>query len=182
MDKAGKNKEVEFLTQTLGKAQVALCADYRGLTVKQITELRRELRANGARGRVVKNTLMRRSINDAYKGEKKEEVSKFLGLFTGPSLVAYSFDNPVGPAKVFTKFGKANEKFSIRGGWFSGACMDQKGVQTLATMPSREELLAKLLALINAPATQLLRVMKAPGEQVARALEAHRKNLESAGK
>ena len=178
MKREEKQAIIESLNQRFAAAQVAYCADYRGLTVSQITNLRRQLRKAGVQSVVVKNTLARISAKKMLKDASGADVEKFLGLMAGPNFIVFGKEDPVGPAKVITQFGKENDKFQVKGGWFEGAFVDKQGVGTLATMPSREETLAKLLALISAPATQLARVIQAPGAQLARLLEAYRQKLE----
>jgi len=178
MDRAEKQTEIGYLTECFSKTKVALCGDYRGLTVAQITALRKELRPKGAYGRVVKNTLARLSANEVFKDADRAQLDKFIKAFDGPSFVVFSNDDPVAPAKVLSDFGKKNEKFQIKGGWFEGAYVDQAGVETLSKMPSREETLGKLLGLLAAPATQLVRLLQAPSQQFVQVLEGHRSNLE----
>jgi large subunit ribosomal protein L10 len=181
MERAEKHAEVERLKGMFENTQVALCGDYRGLSVAAITKLRRELRSKGAHGVVVKNTLARLSANSSYAGADKAQLEKFIGLLKGPSFVVFSDKDPVSPAKVLSDFAKKNDKFKIRGGWLDGAFVDQAGVETLSKMPSREETLGKLLGLLAAPATQLVRLMKAPAQQMVQVLEGHRGNLEKKG-
>ena len=181
MNRAEKQVELELLTGKFTGSQLALCAEYRGLTVGQITNLRRELRQSGAVGRVVKCTLARLAVEKSLKNTTSGEAAKFEGMLKGPVMLVFSND-PVGPSKVITKFAKTAEALKIKGGWFEGVCLDKAGVEQLATMPSREEILGKLLALINAPATQLLRLMQAPAEQTVRVIDAQRQKIETAGK
>jgi large subunit ribosomal protein L10 len=179
MDRQEKRQEVEFLNDCFTKAQIALCADYRGLTVAQVTKLRRELTKVGARARVVKNTLARIAVQDVFKSAEQAELERFTKIFDGPSFVVFSEKDPVAPSKVLATFAKDNEKFSIKGAWFEGAFVDKSGVGQLATMPGKEELLGKLLNLLLAPATQLVRLMQAPGTQLVRVLDAQRAKLET---
>lgn len=180
MDRAGKAEVVEFVNKSLGKAEIALCADFRGLTVLQVTNLRRELHQAGAKARVVKNTLSRLAVKEAYKSADQAELERFLKIFEGPTMIVYSDKDPVAPSKVLTKFAKTNDKLQIKGAWLEGAFVDVKGVGALSEMPGKEELLAKLLNLMLAPATQLVRLMSAPGTQVVRVLDAQRQKLEGA--
>lgn len=177
MDRAEKQAEVDYLKDCFSRSQIALCADYRGLTVAQITNLRKTLRKSGCYGKVVKNTLAKLAIEKQYK-ESGANLERFLKVFEGPSLVIFSYDDPVAPTKVMTDFVKGHEAFKIKGAWLDGAFVDAEGVQTLSKLPGREETLAKLLALIAAPATQLVRLLQAPSTQIVRALDAHRENLE----
>lgn len=179
MNRAEKDLEIERLRESFAKSQIALCADYRGLSVMQMTELRSSLKGVGSYGKVVKNTLTKIAVEKVYREEaESDEVDRFLGVLDGPNLVVFSDDDPVSPAKVITDFAKKNQALEIKGGWLDGAFVDVEGVKALSSMPSREELLAKLLNLMNAPATQLLRLMNAPAGQVVQVLEAHRSNLE----
>lgn len=181
MDRSEKQVELEKIGASFAAAQVALCADYRGLTVAEITTLRKELRKNGARGKVVKNTLARLAAEKAYKDADAEHLKKFMQLFEGPSLVIYSETDPVAPAKVVYAFAKDHQNLKIKGGWVDGQFIDVAGTESLSKMPGREEILAKLLALIAAPATQLVRLLAAPATQVVRVVDAHRQNLEKKG-
>ncbi len=178
MNRAEKQEQVEFLKSCYQKAQIALCGDYLGLTVAQMTKLRRELRTAGAHAMVVRNTLARLSAKDVLKAKKAEEFDKFLATLKGPSLVIFSESDPVAPAKVIAKFVKDNDKLKIKGAWFESAFLDAKAVDSLSKMPGKAETLAMLLRVIMAPATQLARIIQAPGEQVVRVIEARRKQLE----
>ncbi|MCB0331289.1 MAG: 50S ribosomal protein L10, partial [Bdellovibrionales bacterium] len=132
MDKAAKVEEIERLTGQFNSSIVALCADYRGLTVEQITNLRSGLKEKGAYGKVVKNTLAKISANKAHEAGDQEEVQKFVALFNGPSLVVFSENDPVSPAKVLANFAKTNEALEIKGGFFEGKFLDVDAVKNLA--------------------------------------------------
>lgn len=181
MNRAEKQAEVEFLTDCFNKTQVAICADYHGLTVAEVTDLRRELHKNGCVGRVVKNTLAKLSAKKVFAQANQAELEKFLKLLEGPCFVVMNFDNPVAPAKVVTEFIKRTKKLSLKGGWLDGSFLDQKGLETLSEMPGKEEILGKLLGLLSAPATRLVRLLHAPATQLARVIDAHRQNLEKKG-
>lgn len=182
MDRVERQTEIDFLCDCFSKAQIALCADYRGMNVGQISGLRRDLRQQGqALGRVVKNTLAKKAIEKTYSKSDKAEIEKFTSLFDGPSLLVLSYKDQIAPTKVLAKYGKDHESFNIKGGWIDGKFVDAKGVESLSKMPSKEETLGKLLALISAPATQLLRLLNAPASQLVQVLEAHRGNLEKKG-
>ncbi|MBX7143351.1 MAG: 50S ribosomal protein L10 [Oligoflexia bacterium] len=183
MNREEKKTEVEFLGKALHGAQVALCADPRGLTVMEVTELRKQLFKAGSGARVVKNSLARIAAKDAFtkRGGKDGEIKKFVDVLHGPNMLVYSDADPVAPARVISGFAKDHQNLKIKGGWVDGTFIDSAGVETLSKMPGREETLARLLALIAAPATQLVRLLAAPGTQVVRALEAHRANLEKKG-
>ena len=178
MNRAERQTEIDNLTGVLGKAQIVLFADYRGLTVTEINGFRKDLRQSKSRGKVVKNTLVQKALEKAYSSAEKAELEKLLKVVNGPSLLIESDKDPVAPTKALAKFAKDNQKVQIKGGWIDGKFLDVKGVETLSKLPGREETLSKLLALIQAPATQLLRLMNAPATQVVNVVEAHRKNLE----
>ena len=170
-----------MLGDSFTETQVALCADYRGLTVDEITKLRKELRKAGAIGRVSKNTLAKIAAEKAYKDADPAELKKLLAIFVGPSFFVFSKADPVSPARVLAEFAKKVEKLKIRGGFFEGNFLTEGGVKDLATMPSKEESQAKLLATMLAPATQLVRTLMEPAAQLARLLDARRKQLEEQG-
>ena len=181
MNRAEKQAEVDYLADCIGKSQVAICANYQGLTVAEATDLRRELHKAGCVSRVVKNTLARLSIQKGLAKANQDELNKFIQLLEGPSFVVISLEDPVAPAKVLTKFIKDKNKMSLKGGWMEGSFLDENGIKALSEMPSKEQVLAKLLSLLTAPATQLVRLLQAPGAQLARVIEAHRSNLEKKG-
>jgi len=180
MERAEKEAEVDFLKDRFSKAQVALCANYRGLTVSKITELRKALWGQGATGRVVKNTLAKISLEQALVDADAAEKEKMMATFAGPTFLVFSEKDPVSPAKVLSDFMKENKAFVVKGAWLDGVFVDDKGIGELAKMPGKEELLGKLLNLIMAPATQLVRTIQAPGSQTVQVLEAQRKKLEEA--
>ena len=176
-----KEIELKFLGDCFDKTQVAMCVDYRGLTVIEITNLRKDLRKSGSLARVSKNTLAKLAVEKAYKDANPEELKKFMALFEGMSMLVFSTKDPVTPARVLAEFAKKNEKIKVRGGFLDGAFVSEAGVKELATMPSKEEGQAKLLALLSAPATKLVQMLQAPAAALVRVLEARRKQLEEQG-
>jgi large subunit ribosomal protein L10 len=178
MDRAEKQTEVELLSECFRTAELALCADYRGLTVEKVTNLRRALRQSGATSRVVKNTLAKLSLEKAYQDADAAEVKKFIDLLKGPNFLIFVKKDAVVSAKVAAKFEKDLEHLAIKGGWFAGKFLDKSGVVEFSNMASKEETLAKLLCLLSTPATQLVRVIQAPAQQLVRVLEAYRAKLE----
>ena len=178
MDRVEKQAELDLLVGKFAKSQVTVCADYRGLTVAKITQLRSELRKAGSEGRVVRNTLARLASTKSATNAKPGEIEKFLGSIVGPTLVVTCDSDPIAPTKVLAKFAKENaDKFRVKGCWLDGAYVDAAGVDSLSKMPGREETFAMLLALINEPATRLVRLMSEPSAQVVRSIEAYRKKL-----
>jgi len=164
MDRAQKSVEIETLKGVFADAGAVVVTHNLGLTVAEMTDLRIRLRKEGATFKVVKNTLAIKALNDS--GEEAQ------GLFKGPVGIAYAPD-PVSAAKVVTDFAKGNEKFEIVGAIMGEAVLDQKGVGALATLPSLDQLRAKLLGLLNAPATKIAGVVQAPASQLARVFSAY---------
>jgi len=184
MNKQEKNAEIAALTDNMSKSQICLCADYRGLTVSQLSQLRAEIRKAGCGGKVVKNTLARISAQKVWSAAGGAEslapsgVKKFLDIFEGPTLLVWSYADPIAPAKVLSKFSKDNEKLSLKGAFFEGNFVDAAGIAALSAMPGREELFGQLLRLINTPATNLVRLLNANATQTVRVIDERRKQLE----
>lgn len=153
-------------------AELAVVVGYQGCTTPEILELKRKLRPLGASFSVVKNTLAKRAIANT-------EAEKLSVHLVGQTALVWSETDPVGPAKVLKDFAKENEKLKIKGGILGNDILDAKGIDSLASLPSREELLCKLLGLINAPATKLLQTINAPASSLARLLGAWRDKLEN---
>jgi large subunit ribosomal protein L10 len=158
--RAKKIEQVEKLGSELKKASSMIVTSYNKLTVAQDYELRKALRTSGAKYRVVKNTLAAR----AAKGTKVEEVLKNL---SGVTSIAYTAGDPVALAKALSKYAKDNPEFSFKVGVVEGRVISIKEIESLATMPSKEEIYSKLLFLINAPAQRLVTVMNAVGRDLA---------------
>jgi large subunit ribosomal protein L10 len=158
--RAKKVSQVEKLGGELKNASSMIVATYSKLTVTQDFELRKALRPTGAKYRVVKNTLAER----AGKGTKVEEVLKNL---TGVTSIAYTEGDPVALAKALAKYVKDNPQFSFKAGIVEGRVITVKEIESLATMPSKEELYSKLLFLLNAPAQRLVTTMNAVGRDLA---------------
>jgi len=163
---------VSGLNKVFSNTSVVVVAHYSGLTVAQMTALRGRMRDAGASLKVAKNRL----VKLALKGTDAEHISE---LFQGPTVIAYS-DDPVAAPKIATEFAKANEKFDVLGGAFGKTNLDRKGIEALATLPSLDELRAKLVGMINTPATRLAGVLQAPAGQLARVFGAYAKRDEAA--
>ena len=164
MDRAEKSAEIETLKGVFADAGAVVVTHNLGLTVADMTDLRLRLRKEGATFKVVKNTLAIKALAGSAEGVH--------ALFKGPVGIAYAPD-PVSAAKVVTDFAKGNEKFEIVGAIMGEAVLDQKGVGALATLPSLDQLRAKLLGLLNAPATKIAGVLQAPAGQLARVMGAY---------
>lgn len=165
MNRSEKAEAIAELNQIFKGANLMVVTRQSGLTVQEVTDLRRKVRAAGASYKVAKNRLMLRALDGT--------AFKALGpLFTGPTAIAYSKD-PVAAAKVIATFAKDNEKLSIVGGALGENTLDVAGVQALATLPSLDALRGKLIGLIQAPATKIAGVLAAPAGQVARVFSAY---------
>lgn len=153
-----KQPIVEAISSEIKDAQSAVLVDYRGLTVAQDTELRKQLREAGIIYKVYKNTMIKRAI----------EGTEFEGLgdcLEGPSAIAISKDDATAPARILCKFAKTADKLELKGGVVEGKIFDIAGLTELAKIPSREELLSKLLGSIQSPITNFARVINQIAEQ-----------------
>ncbi len=160
VSKAKKTEQTEKLNAELKNVSNAVVATYSKLTVMQDYELRKTLRGVGAKYKVVKNTLAER----AAKGTKVEEALKNLA---GVTSIAYTTGDPVAMAKALTKYAKDTPEFTFKVGVVEGRVISIKEIEALATMPSKEELMSKLLFLMNAPAQRLVTAMNAVGRNLA---------------
>jgi large subunit ribosomal protein L10 len=158
--KAKKIKDVEKLGAELKNVSNMIVATYAKLTVAQDFELRKTLRSSGAKYQVVKNTLAER----ASKGTKVAEVLKGL---SGVTSIAYTQGDPVALAKALAKYAKDNPEFTFKAGVVEGRVISVKEIDSLATMPSKEELYSKLLFLLNSPAQRLATTVNAVGRDLA---------------
>jgi large subunit ribosomal protein L10 len=172
VDRSQKEKLIATLHQALAETQCVVVTHQVGLTVAEVTELRREMRGAGAGFKVTKNRLAVRAL----AGTKFERLSP---MFTGPTAIAFSRD-PVAAAKVAVAFANKNDKLRIVGGGLGERQLDVEGVKSLATMPSLDELRAKLIGLLQTPATRVASVLQAPAAQLARVLAAYAKKGEAA--
>jgi len=171
VDRKEKSELVAGLHAKFVEAGLVVVTHNKGLTVAEITDLRRKVRAASAGFKVTKNRLTRLALADT----KFEALGD---LFTGPTAIAYSVD-PVAAAKVIADFAKGNEKLAILGGSLNGVTLDVDGVKALAALPSLNELRAKLLCMIQTPATRIAGILQAPGAQLARVLSAYANKDES---
>ncbi len=172
MERAEKHAFVTTMNDELGKTGVVVVAHYAGLSVAQMTSLRASVREAGGSVKVAKNRLMKLAL----QGTELEHISD---LFTGPTLIAYSED-PVAAPKAVADFAKANEDLVILGGALGSTNLNSEGVKSLASMPSLDELRAKLVGMIQTPATRVAQVVNAPAGQLARVFGAYAKKDEAA--
>lgn len=165
MDRSQKADSVAQLNAVFQEAGVVVITRNLGMSVAQSTDLRGKMRDAGASYKVAKNRLARLALNDT-------DYSGLSDLLTGPTAIAYSTD-PVAAAKAAVDFAKTTDKIEIVGGSMGGQLLDQAGVKALASMPSLDELRAKLIGLVNAPATKIAQVVNAPAAKLARVFGAY---------
>ena len=152
-----KKAVVAEVSAQVANAQTIVLAEYRGVEVGDLTKLRAKARQSGVYLRVLKNTLVRRAVADTAFAPLAEQMS-------GPLIYGISAD-PVAAAKVMNDFAKANDKFALKAGAYGGKVLDKAGVQALASIPSREELLAKLLGVMQAPVSGFAGALAALAKQ-----------------
>jgi large subunit ribosomal protein L10 len=166
LNKQEKAAKIEEVSALVAKAQSIVVAEYRGLTVDAVTKLRKQARAQGVQLRVLKNTLARRAMTGT-------PFASLADKLVGPLVYGFSAD-PVAAAKVLATFAKGNDKLVLKAGAMPSYLMDGKGVVALASMPSREELLAKLMATMQAPIGQFVRTLNEVPSRFVRTLAAVR--------
>jgi large subunit ribosomal protein L10 len=164
VDRAQKQALTDSLRQDLSDTVCVVVTHQTGLSVAEVTQLRRQMRGAGASYRVTKNRLVRRALPGT-------PFAALAPLFTGPTAIAFSRD-PVAAAKAAVEYANRNTKLTIVGGGLSGQLLDEAGIKALATLPSLDELRAKIIGLINAPATKLATLLQTPAAQLARVLAA----------
>ena len=164
MDRSQKKTLVDTLHAALSDTSCLVITHQTGLTVAEVTGLRRRMRDAGAGFKVTKNRLARLAL----AGTKFEQLAP---MFTGPTAIAYSRD-PVAAAKVAVEFAESNDKLTIVGGALDKVQLDAAGIKALATMPSLDELRGKLIGMIQTPATRIAGILQVPGSQLARVLAA----------
>ena len=167
MDRTQKAETVQSLNGLFTDAGAVIVAHYSGMTVAQMGELRSRLRKAGASFRVAKNRLAVRAI----EGTQAKAIAH---LFKGPTGIAYSKD-PVAAPKVVVAYAKENDKLKVLGGVAVGSVLNGEGVKALADLPSLDQLRAKILGLLQAPATKIAGVLQAPAGSLARVISAHAK-------
>lgn len=166
LQKSEKETVVSELREKFSKANAAVLGEYRGLTVEEISKLRRSLRGVSAEVKIAKNTF-------AKIASKGTDVERLEGYLKGPTAIILSYADQAAVAKVLTEFAKEQEKFKIKAGVLGGTVLDVNGIKALSELPGINELRAKLLGLIQAPASKLARLMVTPGTQVARVVKGY---------
>ena len=172
MERAEKREFVTELNEVFKASGSVIVARYAGITVAQMNDLRKKMRAAGGTVKVAKNRLAK----IALQGTESEGITD---LFQGQTLIAYSAD-PITAPKVAMDFAKTNDKLVVLGGAMGSTTLDAEAVKSLATLPSLDELRAKLLGLLAAPATRVATVVAAPASQLARVFAAYAKKDEEA--
>src|SRR6516225_4378922 len=172
VDRAAKKELVTTLNGIFSQTEVVVVAHYSGLNVAQMQALRKQMKQAGAAVRVAKNRLAKLALDGT-------DAAAIVPLLKGPTLLAYSVD-PVAAPKLAADFAKANEKFVILGGAMGKTALDPNGVKALAALPSLDELRAKIVGLIQAPATKIAQVVNAPAAKVARVVQAYAAKSEAA--
>jgi len=172
VDRARKQELVTTLNDVFANAGVIVVSHYKGLTVGEMTDLRRQMSEAGATLKVAKNSLVKRAL----EGTSANGISD---LFVGPTVIAYSND-PVAAPRIAAKYAKGNEKLVLLGGVMGETVLDIDGVKALAALPSLDELRGKIVGLVNAPATKVAGVLQAPASQLARVMGAYASKSEAA--
>lgn len=167
MDRSEKEQLVSTLRDGLLESSLVVVSHQTGLTVAQVSDLRRQMREAGAQFKVAKNTLARLAV----AGTENEGITSFL---SGPTTLAYSKD-PVAAAKISVKFANDNDKFNIVGGILNGKVLGPMDIETLSKLPSIDELRAKIIGIISTPATRVAGIVQAPAGQLARVFSAYSK-------
>ncbi|WP_168123558.1 50S ribosomal protein L10 [Paenibacillus sp. HB172176] len=153
-----KQEAVNVIASKLAQSSSTVVADYRGLNVAQVTELRKQLREAGVEFQVLKNSLVRRATEGT-------ELSALNDILTGPTAVAFSGEDAVAPAKILNDFAKKNEALKLKGGVVEGKVIDAAQIKALAELPSREGLLSMLLSVLQAPVRNFALAVKAVADK-----------------
>ena len=165
MERAAKQELVTELKEVFKATNTVVVAHYAGLTVAEMQTLRTQAKQTGTTVKVAKNRLAKIALEGT-------DVASIGTLLKGPTVIAYS-DDPVGASKVAVDFAKGHEKFVILGGAMGKTALDPNGVKALAALPSLDELRAKIVGLVKAPATKIAQVVNAPASKVARVVQAY---------
>ena len=165
MARPEKVSEVQAIAERIEKAQSMVLADFSGLTVDQMTQFRRDCRARSVECRVVKNRL-------AQIAADKTGATALKDLLKGPTAIVFGPESQVDPAKIVVEFAKENEKMQVKGGWVDGQSLSIAQVEALSKIPSREELLAKMMGSISSPARGLASTVNGVAGGLARVIDA----------
>lgn len=172
MQRREKEALVTDLHEKLKEAKAAILTDFTGLNVEQITQLRRTLKKSAVDYTVVKNTLLRRASQDT-------EIALLTEYFVGPIAIALAYEDPLAPAKILTEFSKAQPALEIKAGMMTGTVMTPKDIQVLASLPSKEVLVAKFVSLLKAIPTRFVQALNTPLQKLVSTLDSVKKAKES---
>ena len=165
MNRTEKEQLVAELRSDLAQAKSLVMTSHVGIDANSVSDLRAQYRQSGVHYRVVKNTLMKLAIQDT-------DMDIISDMFRGPVAIAYSFEDAVSPAKIARDFAKENDKYDLRGAYLDGERLDSDGLKALADMPTKEELYAKLLGMMQAVPSKFLRTLNAAPTQFLMVLKA----------
>lgn len=160
-----KQAAVADVVDKMKRAHSVVILDYRGLTVSEVSDLRSKFREAGVEYKVIKNNMLKRAADEL-------KIEGMDAYFKGPTAVAFGYEDPVSPAKILCKFVKAVNKTEVKGGILDGKAMDAMAIENLSKLPSKEELLAKMLGSLNAPVTNFALALQAIPRGLACALNA----------
>ncbi len=167
-----KEAEVAEIQEKIEKSQSVMFLDYRGLNVAEVTELRNKMRAAGVEYKVIKNTMIRRAA-------EKAGIEGLDDVLEGPTAVAFGYADPVAPAKILVDFIEDTKKTNLKGGVLAGKAMSEAEIKNLASLPSKEELIAKMLGSLNAPITGLVMALSCIPRNLVYALNAIKEKKEA---
>ncbi len=167
-----KQESVKDVADKMQRAQCMIMLDYRGLTVEEVTNLRTQFRNAGVEYKVIKNNILKRAADSL-------EYTGLDDFFKGPTAVAFGYEDAVAPAKILSKFVKDTKKTEIKAGMLDGKVIDAAGIENLAKLPSKEELIAKMLGSMNAPITNFVGTLAAVPGSFVRVLNAIREQKEA---
>lgn len=173
MNRTEKKQVVESLHDSFSKSKIIILTDYKGLDVEKMNELRRKLREAEVEYKVVKNTLIKRASENT-------DAALLQDYFKGPSALAFSYNDPVAPAKVLMEFAKENEKLEIKIGVMNGKAISLDELKSLSALPSREILLGQLLSAMNGVPTSLVRALSNVPGRMLNVLQAIKDQKEAA--
>ncbi|NOX32821.1 MAG: 50S ribosomal protein L10 [Deltaproteobacteria bacterium] len=168
-----KKEQVERLAKEFSECEISILVDYKGLDVLKMTDLRAQLRNEGVRIEVVKNTLLDRA-------SKGTDAALMKDFYKGPNAIVLSKDDPVAPARILVNFAKDNEKLEIKAGTLSGKLLDIEEIKSLAKMPSREDLLGQVVYTLNAVPTSFVNVLSGVPRAFVNVLNAIKDQKEAA--
>ena len=160
-----KKIAVEELNEVANKAVSAIAADYHGTTVSELTKLRQEARDSSVHLKVIRNTLAKRALNDT-------KFSCFEDLLVGPTMLAFSLEDPTSAAKLVNNFTKVNKNFQVKGLSLGDSLLELSKLSAIANMPSRDEALAQLAGILNAPMTKFVSILNQVPSKLVRTLQA----------